>query len=81
MFRTLKSKYVLSVPFLVYGLAFFILGLAPYSHSDHGRAWVQNVATGLYATASSSGAFFFSLNFGSEGMVPCWLHESVMANS
>lgn len=29
--------------------------------------WMQNVATGLYAAASSSGSIFFALNFGDQG--------------
>lgn len=63
-----KSLYVLTVPFLVYGLAFFILSLSPFIGDIHTRGWVQDVATGFYAAASSSGSFFFALNFGSEGM-------------
>ena len=55
------------MPFAFYGIAFLFLGLAPYAHTEAGRGWLQNVATGFYATASSSGAFYFSLNFGSEG--------------
>ncbi|KAL8830931.1 MAG: hypothetical protein Q9170_005505 [Blastenia crenularia] len=69
VFRTFKSIYVLSIPFGFYGLAFFLLGIAPYTYGAT-RGWIQNVATGIYATASSSGAFYFSLNFGSEGSVP-----------
>lgn len=67
LFRTCKSVYVLATPFAFYGLAFFLLGLAPYATTTVSRGWVQNVATAFYAMASSSGAFFFSLNFGSEG--------------
>ncbi|KAL8728257.1 MAG: hypothetical protein Q9181_005404 [Wetmoreana brouardii] len=69
LFRTLKSIYVLSFPFGFYGLAFLLLGTAPYA-TGAARNWIQNIATGVYATASSSGAFYFSLNFGSEGSVP-----------
>ncbi|KAI4251057.1 MAG: hypothetical protein LQ352_005095 [Teloschistes flavicans] len=68
LFRTLKSIYVLSIPFGFYGLAFLLLGIAAYSPGI-ARGWIQNVATGIYATASSSGAFYFALNFGSEGML------------
>ncbi|KAL8998110.1 MAG: hypothetical protein Q9188_006170 [Gyalolechia gomerana] len=69
IFRRLKSIYVLSLPFGFYGLAFFLLSIAPYAHGA-ARRWIQNAATGIYATASSSGAFYFSLNFGSEASVP-----------
>jgi len=67
IFRRFQSVYVLTCPFILYGLAFFLLGLAPYAGAVVTRGWIQNVATALYAAASSSGAFFFSLNFGSEG--------------
>lgn len=67
LYRTVQSRYVISLPFICYGLAFFILGMAPYGSSMHARGWIQNVATGLYALASGSGSLFFALNFGSEG--------------
>ena len=70
IFRTCKSVFVLAIPFAFYGLAFFLLGMAPYGTTVASRGWIQNVATAFYGIASSSGAFFFSLNFGSEGSVP-----------
>ncbi len=70
VFRTFKSVYVLSIPFVFYGLAFFFVGLAPLVKGFSGRGWVQNVATGCYATASSSGSIFFALNFGDQGGAP-----------
>jgi alpha-1,3-glucan synthase len=70
VFVYMKSIYVLSVPFIFYGLAFFFLGMAPFVGSEFGRAWMQNVATGLYAVAASSGSIFFALNFGDEGGSP-----------
>ena len=70
VFRTLKSVYVLSIPFAFYGLAFFFIGAAPLVNSYHGKAWIQNIATGCYATASSSGSIFFALNFGDQGGAP-----------
>jgi alpha-1,3-glucan synthase len=70
MFRTVKSVYVLSLPFLFYGLAFLTLALAPVFHNMTSRMWLVNVATGSYAIASSSGSLFFSLNFGDEGGSP-----------
>ncbi|KAF2465803.1 uncharacterized protein BDR25DRAFT_378495 [Lindgomyces ingoldianus] len=70
LFRRLKSVYVLSSPFVIYGIAFFILGMSPLAPTATGRFWVQNVATGLYAAASSSGSLFFALNFGDEGGAP-----------
>lgn len=62
-FRTFKSLYVLVAPFAIYGLAFFILGLANHTRTVEIREWAQNIATALYAAASSSYGFYFSLNF------------------
>jgi alpha-1,3-glucan synthase len=70
MFIWMKSVYVLSTPFIFYGLAFFFLGMAPFVNADHGREWMQNIATGMYAIAASSGSIFFALNFGDEGGAP-----------
>ncbi|KAF2194680.1 glycosyltransferase family 5 protein [Zopfia rhizophila CBS 207.26] len=67
LFRLVQSRYVIALPFICYGLAFFILGMAPYGQSLVARGWIQNVATGIYALASGSGSLFFALNFGSEG--------------
>lgn len=67
LFRTMKSIYLLSLPFLLYGLAFFSLGLGPYATLNGSRDWVNNIATALYAFASASGSFYFALNFGTEG--------------
>ncbi|KKY18703.1 putative alpha-glucan [Phaeomoniella chlamydospora] len=69
LFRYIKSIWVLSTPFLFYGMAFFLLGLSPFCKTSAGTGWVQNVATGLYALASASGSLYFALNFGSEGML------------
>lgn len=52
----------------LYGLAFFLIGAAPYVSSMTGRGWTQNVATAFYAIASSSGSLFFALNFAEEGI-------------
>jgi alpha-1,3-glucan synthase len=70
LFRKVKAIWSLSTPFFFYGLAFLLLGLAPLISSSNGKFWMQNVATGIYATASSSGALFFALNFGDEGGAP-----------
>jgi alpha-1,3-glucan synthase len=66
LFRKFAALYVLAGAWFFYGLAFFLLGMAPLS-SPLGRTLIQNIATGFYAAASSSGSFFFGLNFGSEG--------------
>ncbi|KAL8766393.1 MAG: hypothetical protein Q9209_006827 [Squamulea sp. 1 TL-2023] len=77
-FRWLKSIYVLSIPFFFYGLAFLLIGLAHFAPTINSRGWVQNVATAMYATASSSGSIFFALNFGDEGGAPvkAWVYRA-----
>jgi alpha-1,3-glucan synthase len=42
--------------------------MAPFAKSGSGRGWTQNMATGFYSVAASSGSVFFALNFGDEGM-------------
>ncbi|MCJ1398815.1 Cell wall alpha-1,3-glucan synthase ags1 [Xylographa trunciseda] len=77
-FRYFKSVYVLSVPFLFYGLAFFFIGTTYFVPSPAGRGWMQNIATAMYAIASSSGSVFFALNFGDEGGAPvkAWVYRA-----
>ncbi|KAL4965240.1 alpha-1,3-glucan synthase Ags3 [Aspergillus stella-maris] len=70
VFYRFPSMFVLTVPWFIYSLAFIIIGISPYGATSLGRAWAQNVAAGVYAVASSSGSFFFALNFGDQGAVP-----------
>lgn len=65
--RTLSLMYPLTIPFFFYGLAFLILGFSPFSSDSTTQGWVQNVATGFYAFASSSGGIAFAFNFGTDG--------------
>ncbi len=67
LFRRVKALYVVSLPFVFYGLAFFVLGMGLYAPNTAAMNWVFNVATGLYAVASASGSLYFALNFGTEG--------------
>ena len=69
LYRRLQTVYVLSLPFAFYGSAFLLIGLAPLGSSIAARGWIQNVATGFYALASSSGSIYFAVNFGDEGML------------
>lgn len=69
-FRTFKSVYILATPFTFYGLAFFFLALAPLLRSAQSTRWMQHIATAHYAAASSSGGFYFALNFANERMSP-----------
>ena len=66
------------MPFIFYGLAFFLVGMVPYASGTGSKAWIQYVATGFYAVASASGSLFFVLNFGSEGMLKCLIRCSTM---
>ncbi|OBT77961.1 hypothetical protein VF21_04366 [Pseudogymnoascus sp. 05NY08] len=71
LFRKAASVYVLSIPFIFYGSAFFLLGLVPVANGNTvAQTWLENIATGLYAAASPSGSIFFALNFGDEGGSP-----------
>ncbi|KAK3376547.1 hypothetical protein B0T24DRAFT_700204 [Lasiosphaeria ovina] len=69
-FRHLKCVWILSAPFFVYGAAFTFVGCAPFAPTEFARGWLQNVGSGLYAAASSSGSMYFALNFGDEGGAP-----------
>ncbi|KAL3447555.1 hypothetical protein BJX65DRAFT_92734 [Aspergillus insuetus] len=70
LFRFCKSVVVLSLPWLLYGLAFVFIGIAHYESDGFARAWIQNVGAGTYAAASASGSLFFALNFGDESGAP-----------
>ncbi|KAE8377625.1 hypothetical protein BDV26DRAFT_304829 [Aspergillus bertholletiae] len=68
-FRFFKSVFVLSIPWFLYGASFVIIGLAHFESNSFARGWIQNVGSGVYAAASSSGSLFFALNFGDESGV------------
>jgi len=70
IFRRFQAIYCLSVPFLIYAMAFFFIGLPGLAPLAGARTWLNNVATGFYAVASSSGSLFFALNFADEGGAP-----------
>lgn len=44
--------------------------MAPLVQGVDDRKWIQNVAAGCYATASSAGSLYFALNFGDQGGAP-----------
>lgn len=69
-FRFFRSVLVLTIPWFLYGIAFSIIGLAHFEPDSFTRGWIQNVGSGVYAAASSSGSIFFALNFGDEGGAP-----------
>jgi alpha-1,3-glucan synthase len=69
MFRWKPSAYVLSLPWIFFGLAFLLIGVPsvhPSVASTH--SVLSNVATWCYAVASAAGFLFFSLNFGEEAV-------------
>lgn len=67
--RLRPSVYVLSAPWIFYGLAFFMIGL-PSVHPAFAVAHraLSNAATWSYAIASAAGFLFFGLNFGEEAV-------------
>jgi hypothetical protein len=69
MFRIKPSVYVLSFPWIFFGLAFLLIGI-PSVHSSVAPAHraLSNAATWCYAVASAAGFLFFGLNFGEEAV-------------
>jgi alpha-1,3-glucan synthase len=70
VFRRHQAIYCLSIPFYLYGIAFFLIGLPSFSKLAAGRTWINNVGTACYAIASSSGSLYFALNFADECSAP-----------
>ena len=67
VFCRFPAVVALSVPWFIYSLAFIVIGITPYGLSSSGIGWAHNIASGIYAAASSSGSLFFALNFGDQG--------------
>ncbi|KAJ7285792.1 modular protein with glycoside hydrolase family 13 and glycosyltransferase family 5 domains [Mycena rebaudengoi] len=67
LFRLKPSVYILSLPWVFFGLAFFLIGLPSISTAivPAHRA-LANAATWCYAIASAAAFAFFGLNFGEE---------------
>lgn len=68
MVRNVMSVYVISAPWIFFGTAFVLLGVAPFLDTAATRVTIQTTATAMYAAGASSGAVMFALNFGDEGM-------------
>ncbi|KAG5645233.1 hypothetical protein DXG03_006650 [Asterophora parasitica] len=67
LFRLKPSVYVLSAPWIFFGLAFFLIGLPSISSVfDPAHRALSSVATWSYAVASAAAFLFFGLNFGEE---------------
>ena len=69
LFRFKPSVYVLSAPWLFFGIAFILIGLpsvTPALHPAHDA--LTSAATWAYAIASAAAFLFFGLNFGEEAV-------------
>ncbi|KAF8625783.1 hypothetical protein AX15_005173 [Amanita polypyramis BW_CC] len=67
LFRLKPSVYVLSAPWIFFGLAFFLIGLPSLSPAlAPAHRALSNIATWSYAVASAAAFLFFGLNFGEE---------------
>jgi alpha-1,3-glucan synthase len=69
LFRLKPSYWVLSAPWLFFGVGFFLIGLPSLTASLHlAHKILSSVATWCYAVASAAAFLFFGLNFGEEAV-------------
>ncbi|KAL2146355.1 hypothetical protein VTI28DRAFT_4380 [Corynascus sepedonium] len=68
--RNFKSVYALSAPWFFFGLAFLLIGVAPFIPDWRVANKIEDAATCFYAAGASCGALSFALNFGDEGGAP-----------
>ncbi|KAF8550287.1 glycoside hydrolase family 13/glycosyltransferase family 5 protein [Imleria badia] len=67
LFRFKPSVYVLSAPWLFFGIAFFMIAIPTLTPSlAKSHTIVSDLATWCYAISSSAAFAFFGLNFGEE---------------
>ena len=67
LFRMKPSVYVLSAPWVFFGLAFFLIGLPSVaSKLNVAHEALSSAATWSYAVAAAAAFCFFGLNFGEE---------------
>jgi len=67
LFRLKPSVYVLSMPWIFFGIAFFLVGLPSVASPLHWLHYdLASAATWAYAVASAAGFLYFGLNFGEE---------------
>lgn len=70
LFKLKPSVYIISYPWLFYGLALFLISLPSVSSVfDPARYWLENIATWSYAVASAAAFPYFGLNFREEAVV------------
>lgn len=68
MFCKIKSIYVLSLPFFIYGASYLIVGISQLEIFALSQ-WGWNFAMTLYACASSSTSIYFGMSFIEEGVL------------
>jgi alpha-1,3-glucan synthase len=69
MFRLKPSVYVLSLPWIFFGVAFFMIGLPSVVPSMiHAHNALASASTWSYAVGSAAAFLFFGLNFGEEAV-------------
>ncbi|EPX71067.1 alpha-1,3-glucan synthase Mok13 [Schizosaccharomyces octosporus yFS286] len=68
IYRKLPNIVCLTLPFVLYFLAFTLIGVSSFIQtSTTSRIWISYLAGWIYGVASASGSLYFSLNFGDEG--------------
>jgi alpha-1,3-glucan synthase len=72
VYRKLQSIYVLSLPFGFFGFALVFLAASVYVADPVTKEWLNNTTSGLYSAGSAASSFYFSLNFGTEGIALCF---------
>ncbi|GAB1318283.1 alpha-1,3-glucan synthase [Madurella fahalii] len=82
MERNFKSVYALSAPWCFFGLAFLLIGIAPFIPDWRVTNRIEAAATCFYAVGASSGALSFALNFGDEGGAPTkqWITRALVVS-
>lgn len=69
LFRLKPSVYILSIPWLFFGIAFLLIGIPSVNSHLHGlHDGMSSAATWCYAAASAANFAFFGLNFGEEAV-------------
>lgn len=69
LFRWKPSVYVLSAPWLFFGIAFFLIAVPSLSPSlARTHTIISDIATWSYAISSAASFVFFGLNFGEEAV-------------
>ncbi|KZT09456.1 glycosyltransferase family 5 protein [Laetiporus sulphureus 93-53] len=67
LFRLKPSVYVLSIPWVFFSIAFFLIGLPSVASTLNAYHYdLASAATWAYSIASAAGFAFFGLNFGEE---------------